>query len=68
MKKKPVYSFFKRCFDIICSVLAIIIFALPMLIISIAIKIDSKGPIIFKQKRIGKDKKIFEILKFRSKI
>lgn len=66
MKKKLLYSFFKRCFDIFCSFLAIIILALPMLIVAIAIKIDSKGPVFFKQDRIGKKKKLFKILKFRS--
>ena len=66
MKKKPIYSFFKRVFDIFCSFLAIILLALPMLIVAIAIKIDSKGPVFFKQDRIGKKKKIFKILKLRS--
>ncbi len=66
MKKKPIYVFFKRCFDIFCSLIAIIILALPMLIVAIAVKCDSKGPIFFKQNRIGKKKKIFKILKFRS--
>ena len=66
MKRKPIYSFFKRCFDIFCSLLAIVFFALPMLIVAITIKCDSKGPVFFKQDRIGKNKKIFKILKFRS--
>ena len=66
MKKKPIYSFFKRIFDIVCSLLAIIIFALPMLIVAIAIKCDSKGPVLFKQERVGKNKKLFKIWKFRS--
>lgn len=66
MKKKPVYAFFKRLFDIVCSFIAICILALPFLIIAIAIKCDSKGPVFFKQDRIGKKKKIFKILKFRS--
>ncbi|MDY6391855.1 MAG: sugar transferase [Bacilli bacterium] len=66
MKKKPFYSFFKRCFDIFCSFLAIVLLALPMLIVAIAIKIDSKGPVFFKQDRVGKNKKLFKILKFRS--
>ena len=58
--------FLKRFFDILLSFLAIILLALPMIILSIVIKIDSKGPIFFKQKRIGKNKKIFTILKFRT--
>lgn len=66
MKKKPLYDIFKRLFDIVCSLIAIILLFLPMLIVGVAIKIDSKGPIFFKQDRIGKNKKIFKILKFRS--
>ena len=58
--------FFKRFFDIVFSFLGLIIVALPMLIIAIAIKIDSKGPVIFKQERLGKNGKVFKILKFRS--
>lgn len=58
--------FFKRFFDIVFSFLGLIIAALPMLIIAIAIKIDSKGPVIFKQERLGKNGKVFKILKFRS--
>jgi len=66
MKKKLIYVFFKRLFDIFCSLLSIIILGLPMIIVSIAIKLDSKGPVLFKQKRIGQYKKIFQIWKFRS--
>ncbi len=58
--------FFKRFFDICLSLIVIIIFAIPMLIIAIAIKCSSKGPVIFKQERIGKGGKVFKIWKFRS--
>lgn len=58
--------FFKRFIDILLSGLAIIILALPMLIVAIIVKIDSPGPVLFKQKRIGRGKKPFTILKFRS--
>ena len=58
--------FFKRVIDILLSFLAIVILSLPMLIIALIIKLDSKGPVIFKQKRIGKKKKTFYILKFRT--
>ena len=66
MKKKPIYDFLKRLFDILFSLLAIIVLGLTMIIVSIVIKLDSKGPVLFKQKRIGKDKKLFKIWKFRS--
>lgn len=58
--------FFKRFFDILVSLLAIILLALPMLIIAVVIKCGSKGPVFFKQTRIGKNKKRFTILKFRT--
>lgn len=56
----------KRLLDIIISGVAIIVLAIPMLIVSIAIKVDTKGPVLFKQKRVGIHKKHFNILKFRS--
>ena len=58
--------FFKRFFDIVLSFVAIIFLSPVLLIIAIAIKCDSKGPVIFKQKRVGKDKNLFSILKFRT--
>jgi O-antigen biosynthesis protein WbqP len=58
--------FFKRLLDLVLSVLGIIVLAIPMLIIAIIIKIDSPGPVFFKQRRIGIHKKEFTILKFRS--
>ena len=59
-------NFFKRFFDIIVSLLAIFILLIPMGVIVIIIKCDSKGPVFFKQKRVGKGKKLFSILKFRT--
>lgn len=65
MEKKP-YLVIKRIIDIIFSILGLIILIPVFLIISIAIKIESKGSVIFKQKRIGKGKKYFTIYKFRT--
>ena len=58
--------FFKRFFDIALFFVGIIILAIPMGILAILIKCDSKGPVLFKQKRVGKNKKTFMILKFRT--
>ncbi len=58
--------FFKRFFDVILSFLGIIVLALPMLVVAILIKCTSKGPVLFKQKRVGKNKKHFNLLKFRT--
>lgn len=59
-------NFIKRLLDIILSLMGIVILALPMLIVAIIIKIDDPGPAIFKQKRVGKNKKLFWLYKFRS--
>ncbi len=56
----------KRTLDIVISFLGIVVFIIPMAIIALAIKLDSKGPILFWQKRIGKDKKTYMMPKFRS--
>ncbi|EPZ60390.1 bacterial sugar transferase family protein [[Clostridium] sordellii ATCC 9714] len=60
------YNKLKRSIDIILSTLGIIILSPVFLIISIIIKLESEGPIIFKQLRAGKDSKPFYIYKFRS--
>lgn len=63
-------NFIKRLIDIFLSGIAIILSAVPMLIVAIAIKIDDPGPVLFKQKRVGKKKNgkitYFMIWKFRS--
>lgn len=56
----------KRILDLLFSLLFLIIFSPILIIISIIIKIDSKGPVFFKQRRIGKDKEEFLIYKFRT--
>lgn len=61
-----VYPSIKRIIDFILSLIGIIILLPIFLILAIIIKIDSKGPIFFKQKRVGKDKEYFYILKFRT--
>ena len=59
-------NFFKRLIDVVLSFFAIIILALPMLIIAVIIKIDDPGPVFFKQKRVGANKTHFYLLKYRS--
>lgn len=63
---QKIYLPFKRFFDIFLSFLFIVVFCWLYLIIAIIIKCSSKGPVFFKQKRIGKNKKTFYILKFRT--
>lgn len=60
------YRVVKRLLAILISGLAIIILSPVLLAVAIAIKCDSKGPVLFKQNRVGKDKKHFMIYKFRS--
>ena len=58
--------FFKRFFDIIFAILALILTSPILLITAIAIKAESKGPVIFVQKRVGKNGKVYDMYKFRS--
>ena len=60
------YGFVKRIIDVVFSSLFLIVTSPVFIIIPIAIKINSKGPIFYLQKRVGKDEKIFNIVKFRS--
>lgn len=62
----PSYLKVKRLLDIILSIISLIFLSPVFLIFCIAIKFDSPGPVIFKQKRLGLDGRVFEIYKFRS--
>ena len=68
VKNKPVYDFVKRFADILCSTIAIILLSPFFIIISIAIKATSKGPVIFIHKRVSKNGKEIGIYKFRSMV
>ncbi|MEG0221967.1 MAG: sugar transferase [Clostridia bacterium] len=65
---KKIYKCIKRLADIILSFIGIIVAAIPMLIVSLCIKLESKGDAIFKQERIGRNGKPFTIYKFRSMV
>ena len=60
------YKFFKRTLDIVLSFIGMIVLSPFFLLLVLAIKLDSKGPVLFKQKRVGLHKKHFYILKFRT--
>lgn len=64
--KKVYCNIVKKILDFILSLCGLIVLLPVFIIIMIAIKIDSKGPVFFKQKRVGKNKKYFNILKFRT--
>lgn len=60
------YNIIKRIIDFLLSLVALILLSPLFLIIAIWIKLNSKGPVFFKQNRVGKNKELFEIYKFRS--
>ena len=64
--RQKIYLPFKRFFDIFLSLLAILVFSPLYIILALLVKVTSKGPIFFRQERIGKNKKHFNILKFRT--
>ncbi len=59
-------KFFKRAIDSTLAAVGLIVFSIPMTVISICIKADSKGPVFFRQVRLGKGMKPFTIYKFRT--
>lgn len=58
--------FFKRVISLFLAICGLVVCAIPMVIIAIVIKCDSKGPALFKQKRLGKGMKPFTVYKFRT--
>lgn len=58
--------FVKRIIDFLLSLIALLILGLPMLLIALIVRLDSSGPALFRQTRVGQHKKSFHILKFRS--
>ncbi len=65
----PIYrDCIKRIVDLTIAIPVFVVAAIPMGIIAVAIKVDSKGPVFFKQDRIGKDKKVYQMMKFRSMV
>ena len=58
--------FFKRLIDIVLSFMGLMVLALPMLIFALIVKLDSKGPVLFWQKRVGLHKETFMMPKFRT--
>lgn len=65
-EEKKGYERIKRIFDFTVSLLALIVFAIPMLLISLIIRLDSEGGAIYKQERLGKNGKPFVLYKFRT--
>ncbi len=60
------YAFFKRLFDLVFSATALIVLALPILIISLLVKLGSKGTVFYRQERLGLNGKKFNVIKFRT--
>lgn len=56
----------KRTFDVLISALMLVLTALPVAIAAVAIKLDSRGPVFYRQQRVGRHKKMFEIIKLRT--
>ncbi|WP_442338926.1 sugar transferase [Clostridium minihomine] len=68
LNRQKISLFFKRIFDIVVSLLILIILSPIFLILAIAIKLDSKGPVFYRQVRVGQYGEDFKIFKFRSMV
>lgn len=66
VNNNPGYLFVKRAFDIVASAVALVVLFIPMVIVGILVWIESPGPVIYTQERLGKDGKPFVMYKFRS--
>lgn len=56
----------KKIIDYTLSAIGLVVCAIPMLVVALLIKLDSRGPVLFRQKRLGKNKKVFTVYKFRT--
>jgi lipopolysaccharide/colanic/teichoic acid biosynthesis glycosyltransferase len=65
-RRRRVHQWLKNVLDLVIAILALVVLWPLLLVVALAIKLDSPGPAIFKQKRIGKDDKVFTVRKFRS--
>ncbi len=65
-KRSAIFKRMKRVFDLLASVLTLILLSPVCLLIALAIKMESTGPILYRQERVGEDGKVFKLLKFRS--
>jgi sugar transferase (PEP-CTERM system associated) len=65
-KRSAIFKQVKRVFDILASAVGLTLFFPVSFMIALAIKLDSKGPILYRQERVGEDERIFRLLKFRS--
>lgn len=63
---KPVYSFFKRAFDIVVSLVALLVFAIPMVFIALIVKCTSEGSVFYHQERLGLNGTKINVIKFRT--
>lgn len=68
MKKKKAALFFKRCFDITASFFGILFLLIPFAAVAVAVKCSSRGPVFFRQVRVGKNGREFRIYKFRTMV
>lgn len=68
LERKKFQLMVKRLFDILASGLGLVVLAIPMLIISLIIKLDSEGEVLFKQERVGLNGVPFKIFKFRTMV
>lgn len=66
VRQKRLYHLVKRVFDAVCALLGLLLLALPMLLIALIVVLDSPGPAIFRQERLGLNGKPFMIYKFRT--
>ena len=66
ISQRGAYYFVKRCFDVVASLFALIVFSVPMAVVAIAIRLEGPGPVFYSQERLGLNGERFHLIKFRS--
>ena len=66
LARKPLYDFAKRAFDLVASSAALVLLAIPMAVVACKVRLDSPGPAVYAQRRVGRGGRVFEMYKFRS--
>jgi exopolysaccharide biosynthesis polyprenyl glycosylphosphotransferase len=61
-------SWAKRLFDLVASFAALVVLALPLATLSLLIRVDSRGPVFYRQRRVGKNGRLFDVVKFRTMV
>jgi lipopolysaccharide/colanic/teichoic acid biosynthesis glycosyltransferase len=66
VRRRPVFQFVKRCFDVVVAGIALLVLFVPLLLVAVLVKVTSRGPVLYRQQRVGRGGRLFWLYKFRT--